>query len=90
MPLIGKPGEVGGRRHLGRVELDHPVVHAVADSGHAADGSVVSHPRRQPATGATAVTGGEPDQLAGVIVANGCESAVASLNDDARAAAQHH
>jgi hypothetical protein len=71
-------------RHLGRVELDHPVVQTVADSCHGADGSVVvstlGDDRR---ASATAVTGGEPDQLAGVIVANGCEGAVASLNDDA-------
>ena len=81
-------GEASGRAHLGRIKLDHPVVRAVADSGDSADGAVVSAFGDDRRAGSTTVTGGEPDQLASVIVADGGQGAVASLDDDARTAAE--
>ena len=82
--------EVGRRAHLRGIELDHPIVHSVADSGHGADGSVVFGALGDDwGAGSTAVTGGETDQLAGVIVADGGQGAIASINDDACAASQH-
>ena len=80
---------VGHRRHLGRIELDHRVVEGVVAGDHRA--------QRAPAFGglggdlrarAPAVRGGEADQLAGGIAADGGQGAHrVAVDDDARTAA---
>ena len=83
-------GEVGGRGHLGGVEFDHPVVQAVTDSGHGANGSVVvgtlDNDRRAGTTAVPAVNPTNSPVLSWPMV-RGCNS---SLDDDARPTTKHN
>ncbi len=73
-------GDDGGRDHLGRVELNHPIIQTVTDSGYGAHRSMIvgtlSNNRR---AGSTAVTGGESDQVTVLVVADSGQRAVVGV-----------
>jgi hypothetical protein len=66
-PVDREAAKVGGRRDFCGVEPNHRVVKTVADNGHGADGPVVVGTLGNDwRAWSAAVTGGEPDQLAGL------------------------